>query len=277
LEALWRPPRRARARRAVAAMEETMDSVQSIDPLQLDVSAIPNLPGFTVKTKKKNHGRCHTFSLVNGVRIEQSEGMTFDKPKFVKVPLSLEPKRLGSMGQTTTDADYKDHVQASQTEAPAWDVLDRHVLRFYGQFQESVVETNLENYRVRQCVIMYYLEDDTCHITERKVENSGIMQGQLLRRHRFPGPEGYLSWQDLRVGGELYVYGRVIQILDCDEWTRKYYTQMGMEQDASLEPAVDAFRRHSLRSAAEDGQRCISPDPTRQSTASRASEAGTST
>ena len=23
----------------------------------------------------------------------------------------------------------------------------RHVLRFYGQFQESVVETNLENYR----------------------------------------------------------------------------------------------------------------------------------
>eukprot|EP00439_Symbiodinium_sp_Y106_P070573 s4713_g12.t1 len=103
-----RPPRRARARRAVAAMEETMDSVQSIDPLQLDVSAIPNLPGFTVKTKKKNHGRCHTFSLVNGVRIEQSEGMTFDKPKFVKVPLSLEPKRLGSMGQTTTDADYKD-------------------------------------------------------------------------------------------------------------------------------------------------------------------------
>ena len=29
-----------------------------------------------VKTKKKNHGRCHTFSLVNGVRIEQSEGQS---------------------------------------------------------------------------------------------------------------------------------------------------------------------------------------------------------
>ncbi|CAE7224886.1 EFHC1 [Symbiodinium natans] len=275
------------------SQESAKSSFQSMLLRMLDVSAIPNLPGFTVKTKKKNHGRCHTFSLVNGVRIEQSEGMTFDKPKFVKVPLNLEPKRLGSMGETTVNADYKDvsrrgpwarkvahqnalrqdHVQASQTEAPAWDVLDRHVLRFYGQFQESVVETNLENYRtaaqtckasmqeplpevpsamgnlshvalrlrVRNCVIMYYLEDDTCHITERKVENSGIMQGQLLRRHRFPGPEGYLSWQDLRVGGELHVYGRVIQILDCDEWTRKYYTEMGMDQDAGLEPAMDSF------------------------------------
>ncbi|CAJ1395548.1 unnamed protein product [Effrenium voratum] len=207
----------------------------------LDVSAIPNLPGFSVRTKKKNYGRCHTFQMVNGVRIEQSEGMTFDKPKFVKVPLSLDTKRVGSMGATTVQEDFKDHVKAEVTEAPAWDVLDRHVLRFYGQFQESVVETNLENFRIRHCVIMYYLEDDTCHITERKVENSGMPQGQLLRRHRCPGPNGYLNWEDLRVGGELHVYGRVIQILDCDEWTRNFFSQQGQEQEEALEPAMDSF------------------------------------
>ena len=35
----------AQARRAVAAMEETMDSVQSIDPLQLQTQKLEDLRG----------------------------------------------------------------------------------------------------------------------------------------------------------------------------------------------------------------------------------------
>jgi hypothetical protein len=37
-----------------------------------------------------------------------------------------------------------------------------------------VVEDPNENYRVRKCMIYYYLEDDTMHIMEPKIENSGI-------------------------------------------------------------------------------------------------------
>ena len=37
--------------------------------------------------------------------------------------------------------------------------MDRHVLRFYGYFKESVVESRLENYRIRKLIVFYYLED----------------------------------------------------------------------------------------------------------------------
>jgi len=208
----------------------------------LDLSSIPNLPGYGVKSKKKNYGRSQGFALVNGVRIEQSEGMSFEKPKFVSVPLNLDVKRTGTIGLTTAQEDYIDYHSVQETQAPAWDVLDRHVLRFYGEFQEAVVEANLENHRTRYCVIMYYLEDDTCHITEKKVDNSGMPQGQLLRRHRFPGPtDGYLSWQDLAVGSELHIYGRVIQITDCDDWTRQYFATMGIEQEPAIPTEDDSF------------------------------------
>jgi hypothetical protein len=33
---------------------------------------------------------------------------------------------------------------------PDWVRLDRHVLRFYGYFKEAVVESNVENYRIRK-------------------------------------------------------------------------------------------------------------------------------
>jgi len=47
--------------------------------------------------------------------------------------------------------------------------MDRHVLRFYGFFKEAVVESALENYRVRKVIIFYYLEDNSLSITEPKL------------------------------------------------------------------------------------------------------------
>ncbi|CAE8611874.1 unnamed protein product [Polarella glacialis] len=155
------------------------------------------------------------------------------------------------MGQSTTQEDYTAPLgDLLYTTAPAWDVLDRHVLRFYGHFQEAVVEANLENFRTRHCCVMYYLEDDTCHITERKQENSGMPQGQLIRRHRFPGPsDGYLGWQDLRIGDELHIYGRVISITECDDWTRQYYEEADMRQEGAIPPDQDDFELSQVKIA----------------------------
>ncbi len=50
------------------------------------------------------------------------------------------------------------------------------VLRFYGFFKEAVVESNIENHRVRKVIIYYYLEDDSMHIAEPHQDNSGIPQ-----------------------------------------------------------------------------------------------------
>lgn len=56
---------------------------------------------------------------------------------------------------------------------PVYVKLDKQVLRFHGYFKESVVESRLENYRVRKVTIFYYLEDKSIMITEPKIVNSG--------------------------------------------------------------------------------------------------------
>ena len=58
--------------------------------------------------------------------------------------------------------------------APKWLKYDRQVLQFDCFFQEPVVESPTENYRIRKCILYYYLDDDTMHIIEKKIENSGI-------------------------------------------------------------------------------------------------------
>lgn len=203
--------------------------------------SLPDLPLITRRVKKPRYPRAQCFALVNGVRMELMEGLNFEKPKMVQVPREHEARRTGALGLSEAQETYQAAAR-EHTQAPAWDVLDRHVLRFYGYFQEAVIEANLENVRTRQCVIYYYLEDDTCQVTERKVDNSGIPQGQLLRRHRFPGPTGgYLTWEDLRVGSEVLIYGRSIQLTDCDAYTRAYYASRDQEQDAAIPIEPDAF------------------------------------
>jgi hypothetical protein len=93
-----------------------------------------------------------------------------------------------------------------------------------------VVENPNENYRVRKCTVFYYLDDDTVHILENKVENSGIPQGVFLKRHKVPkpdDPQANYNWKDLNLGFNLNVYGRVFRIVDCDDFTRSFYTNEG--------------------------------------------------
>lgn len=58
------------------------------------------------------------------------------------------------------------------------------VLRFYGYFKESVVESNMENHRIRKVILYYYLEDDSMHVAEPRQDNSGIPQVRVLLPHR---------------------------------------------------------------------------------------------
>lgn len=110
------------------------------------------------------------------------------------------------------------------------------MLQFQAFFQEPVVEDANENYRVRKCIVYYYLDDDTVHIIENKIENSGIPQGVFLKRHKVPKPEDssqHYTWKDLNLGQNFGVYGRVFRIVDCDEFTRGFYRSEGQ----ALKPA----------------------------------------
>merc|ERR1719310_2145167 len=124
-------------------------------------------------------------------------------------------------------------MEAAPVSQPAWVAFDRKVLRFDCFFKESVHESRLENYRIRNCTLYYYLEDDSMHVSEPKVENSGIPQGErkgtvFLKRHRVPKPDGgFYGVGDLKVGMEIDLYSRVLQITDADGFTRAFYEKIG--------------------------------------------------
>jgi len=130
---------------------------------------------------------------------------------------------------------------------PKWLKYDKQALRFYGYFQEPVHESAVENFRIRKCVILYYLDDDTLHITEPRVENSGIPQGIFLKRHKVPKPSGGIySHSDLNVAINLDLYGRVFHIVDCDEFTRKFYADLGVTLNPAEEYPTNLFATQRL-------------------------------
>lgn len=104
---------------------------------------------------------------------------------------------------------------------PAWVAYDRKVLRFYCYFKENIHESTIETNRIRRCVLFFYLEDDSIHIAEPRIQNSGIPQGVFIKRHRVAKPDGtFYSINDLRVGADLPIYGRCFHLVDCDDFTR---------------------------------------------------------
>ena len=99
-------------------------------------------------------------------------------------------------------------------------------MRFYGYFKESVVESRLENLRIRKLTIFYYLEDRSIQITEPKVVNSGAPQGAFLKRQmvlRQDGSKMPFEPADFQVGLDIGICGRAIRIYDCDQYTREFF------------------------------------------------------
>lgn len=118
------------------------------------------------------------------------------------------------------------------------------VLKFNAYFQEPVVEDANENFRLRKCIIYYYLDDDTIHIIEPRVENSGVPQGIFLKRHKLPYPDDeskYYSWTDLNLSQNFSVYKRIFRIVDCDEFTRRFYANEGYALNAAEPLPEDKF------------------------------------
>lgn len=105
-------------------------------------------------------------------------------------------------------------------------ILFVQVLRFYGYFKESVVESRLENYRIRKLIIYYYLEDRSIQIIEPKVVNAGAPQGAFLKRQmvlKQDGSQMPFEPTDFNVGLDIGICGRSIRIYDADEYTRSFF------------------------------------------------------
>ena len=122
---------------------------------------LPLLPGNGFKDPTlQDFKKSHVFDVHQGIPIAHDP--TVSAPPATG---SVEPPKMPPM--PTAD------ITPVQ---PAWVAFDRKVLRFNCFFKEAVNESRLENYRIRNCVLYYYLEDDSMHVSEPKIENSGIPQ-----------------------------------------------------------------------------------------------------
>ena len=120
--------------------------------------------------------------------------------------------------------------------APTWLTLDKQVLRFRCYFKEAVPDSAVERFRVRKCVLSYYLEDDSISIVEPRELNSGLMQGPIVSRCSTE-----LRPSDLRQGAEILINAIRYRITEADEFTRSYYGTHSLSIGGAVEttPADD--------------------------------------
>lgn len=53
--------------------------------------------------------------------------------------------------------------------------------------------------------------------------------------------------EDLRVGGNIEIYGRNIHIVSCDQYTRDFYTNLGKPQEENEEMPKDSFEQSLVK------------------------------
>jgi len=180
--------------------------------------AIPKLPGYSVyvpPSGDKMQYKRQTLSYLKGYPNEEP-AISFSYVKGVPTEAELAEAAANSPKP----------VPGADPKVPQWIEHSGQVLRFYGHFLESVVESPLENHRPRKLTIYFYLEDDTIHMAEPKADNSGIPQGQFLKRHKVFKTDGaVVSPADFAVGETTEIYGRKIFINDADDFTRGWYAE----------------------------------------------------
>jgi len=194
------------------------------------MSSIPLLPGQQTVGEhlSKHHHKKHFFDYKNGLPI-------------VSQP---QPNGQGSPnggGSTHRSMNSIDSPGREDGHVPNFVALDRKVLRFDAWFREAFADGPTEDYRIRKCILYYYLVDDSIRVAEPRVENSGMPQGSFLKRHKVPLNDSFVSWQYLGVGKSVNLYGRELNMTNCDDFTREFYEAQGMPQMDGLEPPSDPY------------------------------------
>jgi EF-hand domain-containing protein 1 len=211
----------------------------------MESTNLPKLPGYSFRDPTKTNFHKHQMF---GVR----DGHMTESTKYYKEDLNSEPiqQLLKSTQKFDTGAN-ENRPSTPKNYAipripPVWLKYDRHVLRFYAYFQEAVNENPNENFRVRKCVIMHHLDDETTYVTEPRIENSGIPQGVFIKKHKIPKGEGHYGWEDFGVQRNIEIYGRVFRIVDADDFTRNFFMEQGVELAPAEAYPGDTFDKTRL-------------------------------
>lgn len=191
---------------------------------------LPFLPGtsFDSPSARSSLRKAQTLTFENGGR-----SVSHDRSSSQPLSTSMYPKTAG------------------KGQLPAWIAFDRQVLRFEAFFREAVHERREEQFRIRKCTVLFYLEDDTIQVNEPVQDNSGLPQGTFIRRHRIPKPapndDQFFTVADLNNGSEICLYGRTFRLVSCDKFTENFLTKLGVVVSAPEAFPEDSYT--SLRQA----------------------------
>ena len=215
-------------------------------------TSFPKLPGYVplqdptiVDHKKKSH---LYLEKMQNPKNQDVPLYALPKQKDMEKSPEKDPKSL-SYSQSV----FKNHFGTDVTEQfePNFVKLHNQVLCFYGYFKESVVESNLENYRNRNLIIYYYLSDYMIHVTELREPNSGMAQGVFIKRQLLLKEDGSgnpIGIEDFKVGQPITLLGRQIMITDCDQYTREFYANIKKPQLEAIEIPDDSFAKKQIKS-----------------------------
>lgn len=214
-------------------------------------TSFPKLPGYVpmqdptiADHKKKSH-----------LYLEKTQN-----PKNQDVPLYALPRQKeqelvpekSEKSLSYSQTVFQNHFGTDITQQfePNFVKLHNQVLCFYGYFKESVVESNLENYRIRKLTLYYYLSDFMIYATEPKDLNSGMLQGVFIKRQMILRNDGSgvpVGIDDFKVGQPITLLGRQIMITDCDQYTREFYTNIKKPQADAIEEQEDSFTKSLVK------------------------------
>jgi len=69
--------------------------------------------------------------------------------------------------------------------------------------------------------------------------------GTLTRRHRIPkpAPDDHLFYRadDLNIGVDLCIYGRVMKLTNCDEFTKQFLKKLGVRVNNPVQIPADPY------------------------------------
>lgn len=109
------------------------------------------------------------------------------------------------------------------------------VLCFDGYFHENLAEMQQSgSYRIRRVKIAFYLEDETVQVVEPKIINSGLAQGNIVKRQRVtettsnPENKRFITLLDFNVDKTVTIFDRAYHITSCDAATRQFLTRLGI-------------------------------------------------
>merc|ERR1712070_959702 len=116
---------------------------------------------------------------------------------------------------------------------------DGKVLRFTGKFVNPKPEDH-----ERRFVFNFALFDDTLQIHEPPQRNLGIVTGKFLEKgvHLNQKTGRLFEPADLMPGEIVKVFNHQFEVLDMDEYTRKYITQDGEGPKADLQAVLEKLR-----------------------------------